>query len=138
MDMHPASDFVHAFMNNHSWYHIDTPLDYVRASLWCLSNLATAMSYFLIPVEIRHWRRVLPFAASTLIGSLFIGFIAACGASHFAMLFIMQTAPWWAVLLIYVPMAIVSVATVVVIRNERELIVRVLESVGKALAEEQR
>jgi hypothetical protein len=132
--MHIAShDLAHLLMNNHSWYRIDTPLDYIRAALWCLSNLATASAYFLIPVELRHWRRVLPFAASSLIGTLFIGFILFCGLSHLAMIAIMQTAPWWATALIYLPMAVVSLATAVVMRRNRPLIIAVLGGVGQAL-----
>lgn len=136
MDMSQSNDLIHTLMNNHSWYHIDTPLDYIRALLWCSANLATAAAYFFIPAEIWHWRRVLPFAASSLIGTLFIGFITLCGLSHLAMLFIMQTAPWWATLLVYTPMAIVSVATIAVIRRDRQLIVAVLGGVAKALRQE--
>lgn len=132
MDM-PSHDVVQGFLNAHSWYRIDTPLDYLRAGLWCVSNLATALAYFFIPNELRYWRRVLPFAASTLLGTLFIAFIAFCGLSHLSMLAIMQTGPWWAILLIYLPMAIVSVATVIVMRKDRALILSVLESISKAL-----
>jgi hypothetical protein len=129
----PHDALISALLNDHSWYRIETPLDYLRAILWCLGNFATAFAYFLIPNELRHWRRELPFAATSLIGALFIGFITFCGLSHFAMLFIMQTAPWWAVLLIYVPMALVSLATVYVIRRDRALILAVLRNVGQAL-----
>ncbi|MBS0473249.1 MAG: hypothetical protein JSR60_19420 [Proteobacteria bacterium] len=129
----PHDALISALMNNHAWYHIDTPLDYFRAILWCLANFTTAIAYFLIPNELRHWSKVLPFAASSLIGNLFIGFIMFCGLSHLTMLLIMQTAPWWAVLVIYVPMAVVSVATVIVIRRDRALILGVLQSVGRAL-----
>jgi len=132
MDM-PSHDLVQGLLNAHYWYHIDTPMDYLRAGLWCVSNLATALAYFFIPNEIRYWRKVLPFATSTMLGSLFIAFIAFCGLSHLSMLVIMQTAPWWVILLIYLPMAIVSVATVIVMRKDRQLILSVLESVGKAL-----
>jgi|SRR5690349_1626792 hypothetical protein len=132
MDM-PSHDVVQGLLNAHSWYHIETPLDYLRAGLWCLSNLATALAYFFIPNELRYWRRVLPFSTSSLLGSLFIAFIAFCGLSHLAMLAIMQTAPWWAILLVYLPMAVVSVATVIVMRKERALILLVLESISKAL-----
>jgi len=132
MDM-PSHDLVQGLLNTHDWYRIDTPLDYLRAGLWCVSNLATALAYFFIPNELRYWRRVLPFATSSLLGSLFIAFIAFCGLSHLSMLAIMQTAPWWAILLIYLPMAIVSVATVIVMRRERELILSVLETISKAL-----
>jgi len=136
MDM-PTHDLVHGLLNAHSWYRIDTPLDYLRAGLWCVSNLATALAYFFIPNEIRYWRRVLPFTTSTLLGNLFIAFIAFCGLSHLSMLAIMQTAPWWAILLVYLPMAIVSVATVIVMRKERALILSVLESVSRALTAKQ-
>lgn len=129
----PAHDLASTFLNAHSWYRIDTPLDYVRAALWCASNLTTAIAYFLIPLELGQWRKVMPFAASALIGQLFIGFIFFCGLSHLAMLAIMQTGPWWATLLIYLPMAAVSAATVVVIRRDRKLILAVLETVVQGL-----
>lgn len=134
MDMQ-TGDLVHHFMNNHGWYQIETPLDYFRAGLWCLANVVTAMVYFLIPNEITHWRKALPFTGVSLIINLFVAFIAFCGASHFAMLFIMQTAPWWAIALIYGPMAVVSVATVVIIRLRRRQIIDLLESVARALTE---
>ncbi|MEJ1968349.1 MAG: hypothetical protein WDN03_06890 [Rhizomicrobium sp.] len=131
--MTPAHDFGDMLLNAHSWYRIDTPLDYIRATLWCGSNLATSVAYFLIPNEIARWRKALPFAASALIGRLFVAFIFTCGLSHLAMLAIMQTGPWWAILLIYLPMAGVSVATVIVIRRDRDLIVAVLDTVSRAL-----
>ncbi len=132
MDMH-SGDLIHHLVNNHSWYHIETAQDYLRASLWCLANFVTAVSYFLIPNEIKHWRKALPFGATSLISNLFISFIAFCGLSHLVMLFIMQTGPWWATLLVYVPMATVSVATVVVVRLNRRLIIEVLEGVSRAI-----
>jgi hypothetical protein len=129
----PSDDLIHTLMNNHSWYRIETTDDYLRAALWCLANLVTSVSYFLIPHEIQYWRKSLPFDATSLISNLFIGFIAFCGLSHLAMIFIMPTGPWWAVILIYVPMATVSAATVVVVRMNRKLIVAVLDSVALAL-----
>ena len=129
----PVHDLATSLLNAHSWYHIDSPLDYVRAAIWCASNLTTAVAYFLIPMELGHWRRTMPFAASALIGQLFIGFIFFCGLSHLAMLVIMQTGPWWATLFIYLPMAIVSAATVVVIRRDRRLILGVLDAITQGL-----
>ena len=133
MDMASTHGGMQAMLNAHDWYRITTPLDYLRAVLWCLGNFLTAVAYFLIPNELRAWRKALPFPATSLIMMLFIGFIALCGASHFAMLFIMQTGPWWATLLIYLPMAAVSLATVIVLRVNRRLILSVLQSVGAAL-----
>ena len=132
MDM-SHSDLLHGLMNNHAWYRIETVDDYLRAALWCVANLVTSFSYFLIPNEIKYWRRSLPFDSVSLIFNLFIGFIAFCGLSHLAMIFIMPTGPWWAVVLVYVPMAAVSATTVVVIRMNRQLIVALLENVGRAL-----
>ena len=132
MDM-PSADLIHTLMNNHSWYHIETPDEYLRAILWCLANLVTATAYFLIPNEIKYWRRSLPFDATSLIFNLFIGFIAFCGLSHLAMIVIMPTGPWWAVIFIYMPMAAVSATTVIVIRLNRKLILEVLSGVGRAL-----
>jgi hypothetical protein len=63
------------WMNDHSWYRIETTADYVRAALWCLSNL--------------------PFKT----------------------------------------MALISLATAVVVRRERRLIVAALEGAGAALTE---
>lgn len=131
MDM--AHGRGHFYLNSHAWYHIDTPLNVLRATLWCLSNFITAVAYFFIPNEIRHWQTALSFSSSSLIGRLFMGFIAFCGLSHLSMLVIMQTAPWWVTLLIYLPMAIVSAATVVVLRRERTLLVAALASIGSAL-----
>jgi hypothetical protein len=102
---------------------------------WCLSNLTIGLSYLLLPVEIRRWHLALPFKSTALIGALFIGFIGLCGISHLAMIIIMPTGPWWATLLIYVPTGAVSLAAVMVVRRERQLIVAALEGVGAALAE---
>ncbi len=129
----PSNDLIHALMNSHGWYRIETTDDYLRAALWCIANLATSVSYFLIPQEIKYWRKSLPFDATALISNLFIGFIAFCGLSHLAMVVIMPTGPWWAVILIYVPMATVSAATVVVVRMNRKLILAVLDAVARAL-----
>lgn len=129
----PEHDLVTGLLNAHSWYRIDSPLDYVRAAIWCASNLVTAISYFLIPIELGHWRKVMAFPASAFIGRLFIGFIFFCGVSHLSMLVIMQTGPWWATLFVYLPMAIVSAATVIVIRRDRKLIIAVLETVAQGL-----
>ncbi len=128
---------VQLLMDTYSWYRIETPFDWVRATLWCDANFLTAVAFFAIPNELRGWRKALPFSASSRIVSLFIGFIALCGASHFALLFILRTGPWWAVLLIYLPMAAVSLATVLVLRLNRRLILAVLENVGAALKEPQ-
>jgi hypothetical protein len=49
------------------------------------------------------------------------------------MIIIMPTAPWWAVLIIYVPTALASVATAYVVRRERVLIIAALKGVGAAL-----
>src|ERR1700733_14585883 len=128
-----SNDLIHTLMNGHSWYRIETADDYLRAALWCIANLVTSVSYFLIPQEIQYWRKSLPFGATALISNLFIGFIAFCGLSHLAMVIIMPTGPWWAVILIYVPMATVSAATVVVVRMNRKLILAVLDAVALAL-----
>ena len=135
MEMGPVHSAAQYWMNDHSWYRIVTAADYVRAALWCLSNLVIAVSYFLLPVEIRHWRLALPFRSTALIGSLFIAFITFCGLSHLVMVIIMQTAPWWATLLVYLPTGLLSLATAAVVRRERRLIVAALEGVGAALVE---
>ena len=134
MDMGAAGGAASFFVNDHSWYHFVSTADYVRAGLWCFSNLAIAISYLVLPVEIRRWRLALPFRSTALIGTLFIGFIAFCGLSHLSMLLIMQTAPWWATIGIYVPTGLVSLATVWVVRRERHLIVAALQGVAAALA----
>jgi len=135
MEMEPVHSAVQFWMNDHSWYRIVTTADTVRAALWCLSNLVIAVSYFLLPVEIRRWRLALPFRSTALIGSLFIAFIAFCGLSHLVMLILMQTAPWWAILLVYLPTGLLSLAAAAVVRRERHLIVADLEGIGAALAE---
>ncbi len=135
MDMGSPQGIAHFLMNDHSWYRLVTTADYIRAGLWCFSNLAIGLSYLLLPAEIRQWRLALPFRSTALIGTLFIGFIGLCGISHLSMIIIMPTAPWWATLIIYLPTALVSLATAWVVRHERQLIVAALEGIGAALAE---
>lgn len=135
MDSGSAHGIAQFLINNHSWYTFETTADYVRAGLWCLSNLTIGFSYLLLPVEIRRWRLALPFKSAALFGTLFIAFIGFCGISHLTMIIIMPTAPWWATLLIYVPTGLVSLATAIVVRRERRVIVAALEGVGAALAE---
>lgn len=135
MDSGSAQGIAHILLNDHSWYRFVTTADYIRAGLWCLSNLAIGLSYLLLPAEIRRWHLALPFKSTALIGTLFVGFIGLCGVSHLVMIIIMPTGPWWATLLIYVPTGVVSLATVMVVRRERQLIVAALEGVSAALAE---
>lgn len=135
MDLGSAHGVTHLLVNEHSWYRFVTTDDYLRAAAWCIANIGIGVSYLMLPVEIRRWHLALPFKSTTLIGSLFISFIALCGISHLTMVVIMPTAPWWAILLVYVPTMLVSVGTVVVVRRERRLIVAALEGVGAALAE---
>jgi len=135
MDMAAGGGALHFLINDHSWYRFVTTGDYIRAGLWCFSNLAIAGAYFMLPVEIRRWRLALPLRSTALIGTLFIGFIAFCGLSHLSMIFIMQTAPWWATLLIYLPTGVISLVTVGVVRRERRLIIAALDGVRAALAE---
>ncbi len=136
MEPGSAQGVAHMLMNDHSWYRLVTTADYIRAGLWCLSNLAIGLSYLFLPAEIRRWHLALPFKSTALIGTLFIGFIGLCGISHLAMIVIMPTGPWWATLLIYLPTGLVSMATVMVVRRERQLIIAALEGVGAALAED--
>ncbi len=135
MDSASVHGVAHLIVNDHSWYRFVTTEDYVRAGLWCLSNLGIGISYLMLPVEIRLWHTKLPFRSTALIGSLFVAFIALCGISHLAMVLIMPTGPWWAIVLIYLPTMLASVGTALVVRRERRLIVAALEGVGAALAE---
>lgn len=135
MDSGSAHGIAHVLINNHSWYTFETTADYIRAGLWCVSNLTIGFSYLLLPVELWHWRLALPLKSIAVFSTLFIAFIAFCGFSHLSMLIIMPTAPWWATLMIYVPTAAVSLATALVLRRERRVIVAALEGVGAALTE---
>lgn len=101
----------------------------MRAIAWCASNFLVFLAYFLIPNEIQHWRKAIPFRWTSLISYLFVSFIALCGLSHLVMIIIMPTGPWWAIWLIFVPLAFVSLATVLVIRMMRKLIIEVLQGV---------
>lgn len=135
MDIQSVHGLAHLVANNHTWYRFETTGDLIRAGFWCLANVGIGVSYLMLPVEIRQWRLALPFKSTALIGSLFVSFIALCGISHLTMVIIMPTAPWWATILIYLPTMLVSVATAVVVRRGRKLIVAALEGVGAALAE---
>ena len=114
-------------LNDHSWYTLTSAWDWARAGLWCASNLVTALAYYWIPIEIFRWRLAAPLASIRLFASLFIAFIAFCGTSHLAMLFIMQTAPWWAIG-VYVGMGAVSVATLAAMRFYRSEIIPALHA----------
>jgi hypothetical protein len=129
----PGYDFANLMLNSPSWYHIETAPEYIRAAIWCAANLATAISCFLIPNELGRWRKTLPFTESALIGRLFTGVVFLCGLSNLAILVIVPVGPWWATLLIYLPMAFLSVATLVVLRRDRAMIVGVLENVVQGL-----
>jgi hypothetical protein len=67
MDMESVHHASLLWLNDHSWYRIETTAEYVRAALWCLSNLMIAAACFLLPVEIRHWRLARPFKTTALV-----------------------------------------------------------------------
>ncbi len=115
--------------NNHSWYKIEDINDFIRALLWCFANLITGLAYLAIPYEIWLWRKVLPFFSTNIVGLGFVMFIVACGTHHLVDIIIMPTAPWWAILWVNIPMAAVSFATWVYIRVNREMIMKILESI---------
>lgn len=117
----------------HEWFVLDSGWDWARLWLWCLSNFAVFAAYFLIPVEICHWRKAIPFKWTSLIGLLFVVFITLCGVSHFAMIIIMPTGPWWAIIFVFVPLALISIATVFVMRRLRGPIVLALAAVKKVI-----
>jgi hypothetical protein len=122
--------------NYHDWYHIENVNDFVRAVLWCVANIVTAFCYFVIPYEIWLWRRELASTAAIITGFGFIFFIALCGMHHVVDVIIMQTAPWWAVLMVNVPMALASLATAYFIVTNRQLIIDVLRLLnGNAVKE---
>ena len=122
--------YLNFLWNNHSWYAINNMNDFVRAIVWCLTNLITGFCYVAIPYEIWMWRNRLKFISSTIIGWGFIAFITLCGMSHLAMTAIMPTGPWWAIIFVYGPMTIASLATWLFIRTHRDSIVEILELIG--------
>ncbi len=115
--------------NNHSWYKIENLNDFIRALLWCAANAITAFSYLAIPWEIWLWRKVLPFFSTNIVGIGFVSFIVACGLHHLVDIVIMPTAPWWAILWVNIPMAIVSAATWIYIRVNRGMIIKILRAI---------
>ena len=128
---HSQLDPLWFLMNSHDWYVLRTTMDHVRAWTWCLANFITFVSYFMIPLELRHWRRAIPASrAVEVVSRLFIAFIFLCGLSHLAMIVIMPTAPTWVIVSVYIPMAYVSLWTVVVLRNHRRSIVDVLQAMN--------
>ena len=108
-----------AIWDHTSWYTFTSHLDLLRSELWLLTNLVTFVSYFAIPLELWYWRRALRILPALGVAMMFIVFIAACGLSHLAMVIIMGTAPWWT-MMIFIPMAIASVGTAIVIRQNRK------------------
>jgi len=131
--MHHSNYILDFLWNDHSWYTINSFDDFSRAILWCLANLVTAFAYYGIPWEIWQWRKQLPFYSSAMVGLLFISFIIACGTHHIVDVIIMPTAPWWAVLWVNIPMAAVSLATWIYIRNNRPMILKILQGILKMM-----
>ena len=105
---------------------IENPL---RAAAWILSNLVVAFSYFGIPREIRLWSRAFNLDMTGLVARLFRAFIIYCGVSHLAMILVMPTTRWEMILFFFLPLAMVSLATYVVLRFNRK---RILTNIGLA------
>ncbi len=125
--------FLDFLWNNHSWYKIENLNDFVRAILWCSANFVTGVAYLAIPYEILLWRKVLPFFSTNIVSVGFVSFIVACGTHHLVDIVIMPTAPWWAILWVNIPMAIVSAATWVFIRANRKMILKILQAIVELL-----
>lgn len=120
-----------AFLNDHSWYTLSGPWDWARAVLWTGANIVTGICYFAIPLEMLRWEAAIPLMSVKRFVLLYFGFILACGSSHFAMAMVMQTAPWWAVL-IYVSMAVVSCLALVEMYLRRAAILLALQALFAA------
>ena len=117
--------------NNHDWYKIENNAHFIRALVWCTANLVTAYAYFAIPWELYNWLGdAVRITATRIIALGFIAFITLCGMSHVAMVLVMPTGPWWATLLVYVPMAVVSLATAIFLKVNRKRIIEILNLLG--------
>jgi hypothetical protein len=126
--MHTSAFFFSWILNDHSWYKIDNYWDVARALIWISTNLVTAFCYYAIPWEIYQWRKALPLKSVAVVGFGFILFIVSCGTHHIVDVIIMPTAPWWAIWSVNVPLEISSLATWLVIRNQRAFIISALRS----------
>lgn len=124
---------MHVLWSDHAWFTLESSSDWARLILWCLSNFAVLVSYFLIPLELCYWRKAIPFQWTSFVGLLFVAFITLCGISHLAMIVIMPTGPWWSIIFVFVPLALISVATVLVLRRLRGSIVLALSAVKKVI-----
>lgn len=124
-------DPIEYLFNDHHWYMLHDGWDHVRAWIWVLTNIITGVSYFLIPMELQVWRYSMPTAYMRVLAGLFSAFIGLCGTSHFVMVVVMPTAPWWAIWFPFMPMAVVSLMTWLVLRVMRRDIRSLLEAVFK-------
>lgn len=129
MDICTHSFYLDFLWNSHEWYKINNYNDFVRAISWCAVNLITAYCYFVIPYEISKWSHAVKSMATSWIGMCFIGFIVFCGLHHIVDVIIMPTAPWWAILTVNVPLALVSLGTYIYIWYNRDLILGVLQAI---------
>lgn len=98
---------------------IENPL---RSIVWATSNLLVAYAYFGIPHEIRLWSKAINLDMSGLVARLFRAFIVYCGVSHLAMVLVMPTTRWEIILFFFMPLAVVSLATYIVLRVSRQRI----------------
>ena len=97
-------------------------------------NIVTGLAYLGIPYEIWKWRKALSSRAANYLSILFVAFITFCGLHHFVDVIIMPTAPWWAILSVNLPMALVSAVTLFYLQRNRELLIKLLEEIGELLA----
>lgn len=116
------TDPILYLFNGHAFYTLNTPWDHLRAWLWCISNLVVCAAYLAIPREIYFWNLQIPLVSFQWFAFLFISFIALCGISHVMMILVMPTAPWWAILYISIPLAVVSSLTMRALQDSRGLI----------------
>jgi len=129
--MHHSAYWLDFLWNDHSWYVIHDANDFVRAVLWVVTNLLTALAYYAIPYEIWLWRNELSSIAARIVGFGFVMFILLCGTHHIVDVIIMPTAPWWAVWVINVPMAVASIGTMWFIQKNRNLLLEVLRVLNR-------
>lgn len=125
-----AHYYLDFMWSTHDWNQISNFTDFLRAITWCTANLVTAFCYLAIPVEIWYWRKDLNYLSTSLIGLGFMSFIAFCGLHHIVDVIIMQTAPWWAIWTVNIPMMLASLATWIFIRVYRQQIVGILRLIG--------
>lgn len=104
---------------------LDLFTDELRTFIWTTAKLITGFAFIAIPWELRYWRKELGYKSTSLVTKGFMSFAFFCGLNQFVNAMVLPASPWWAVILVSIPMMISAVVTWLYIRINREKIVNI-------------